>query len=281
MTPTKALQLADDGYATVLKFFDFIAINLTLMFLLNLLGFKETAMDLTAGFLFSVIFLLAGEYLHLYSWSVFRRVRLSFFRLLLTMAVAILVMELAKFAFQNLEGYQITHLNTAIFKQWYAIAFFVLFGIRTFAISVVRGLRNVLNRKLRIAVIGLTPGGLAIERALVHTHHKNDLEIAFYDDRDENRFAYPKRSAVVGKVVTVLEKARAGEIDEVYIALPMVAKDRIRYLLDELSDSTVNTFLVPDLYTYNLSVSQIKTVDGVQTFSVFSSPFGGVGALVK
>lgn len=281
MTPKKALQLADDGYATVLKFFDFIAINFTLMLLLNLLGLKETAIDLTAGFLFSVIFLLIGEYLHLYSSSVLRRLRLSFFRLLFTLVIAALVMELAKFTFKNLEGYRITNLNPVIFEQWYALAFAILLAIRVLAIASVRGLRKILNRKHRIAVIGLTPGGLAIERALTRTHHRSDLEIAFYDDRDESRFAYPKRSAVVGKVATVLEKARAGELDEVYIALPMIAKDRIRYLLDELSDSTVNTFLVPDLYTYNLSVSQIKTIDGVQTFSVFSSPFGGVGALVK
>lgn len=38
---------------------------------------------------------------------------------------------------------------------------------------------------------------------------------------------------------------------------------------------------MPDLYTYNLSVSQLKEVGGVQTFSIFSSPFDGVGKFTK
>ncbi len=138
-----------------------------------------------------------------------------------------------------------------------------------------------MNKKRRVAIIGLTPGGLTIEQALMRAHRPQDLEITFYDDRDENRFPYPIRSPMKGKVEPLIQLAKEDGIDEVYIALPMVARDRIRHYLDELSDSTVDTFLVPDLYTYNLSVSQLKEVGGVQTFSIFSSPFDGVGKFTK
>lgn len=63
MTSNKALKFADDGYATLLKIADFLLINFSLFIFIALLGEEETAIDVTAGFIFSIIFLLGGEYL--------------------------------------------------------------------------------------------------------------------------------------------------------------------------------------------------------------------------
>ncbi len=280
MKSRKALQLADDGYATLLKIVDFLIINISLTFIIRLIGAKETAIDATAAFLFSVIFLLAGEYINLYAHSVLSRVRRSFVRLVCTLIVAALAMQVVKYTFRNLDGYTITNLNNTIFYQWYVLLV-CLAAVRMVTISIVRLVRKSMNKKRRVAVIGLTPGGLTIERALMRAHRPQDLEITFYDDRNENRFAYPIRSPMKGKVAPLIELAKEGGIDEVFIALPMVARDRIRHYLDELSDSTVDTYLVPDLYTYNLNVSQLKRIGGVQTFSIFSSPFDGMGKVIK
>lgn len=281
MKSRKALQLADDGYATLLKIVDFLIINISLTFIIRLIGEKETAIDATAAFLFSVIFLLAGEYINLYAHSVLSRVRRSFIRLVCTLIVAALAMQVVKYTFRNLDGYTITNLNNTIFYQWYVLLLVCLAAVRMVTISIVRLVRKSMNKKRRVAVIGLTPGGLTIERALMRAHRPQDLEITFYDDRNENRFAYPIRSPMKGKVAPLIELAKEGGIDEVFIALPMVARDRIRHYLDELSDSTVDTYLVPDLYTYNLNVSQLKRIGGVQTFSIFSSPFDGMGKVIK
>lgn len=281
MKSRKALQLADDGYATLLKIVDFLIINISLTFIIRLIGAKETAIDATAAFLFSVIFLLAGEYINLYAHSVLSRVRRSFVRLVCTLIVAALAMQVVKYTFRNLDGYTITNLNNTIFYQCYVLLLVCLAAVRMVTISIVRLVRKSMNKKRRVAVIGLTPGGLTIERALMRAHRPQDLEITFYDDRNENRFAYPIRSPMKGKVAPLIELAKEGGIDEVFIALPMVARDRIRHYLDELSDSTVDTYLVPDLYTYNLNVSQLKRIGGVQTFSIFSSPFDGMGKVIK
>lgn len=188
---------------------------------------------------------------------------------------------MVKYTFRNLDGYTITNLNNTIFYQWYVLLLVCLAAVRMVTISIVRLVRKSMNKKRRVAVIGLTPGGLTIERALMRAHRPQDLEITFYDDRNENRFTYPIRSPMKGKVAPLIELAKEGGIDEVFIALPMVARDRIRHYLDELSDSTVDTYLVPDLYTYNLNVSQLKRIGGVQTFSIFSSPFDGMGKVIK
>ncbi len=130
MTSRKALQLADDGYATLLKIVDFLIINISLTVLIRWIGAKETAIDATAAFLFSVLFLLAGEYLRLYSHTTFSRIRRSFIRLLYSLVVAALAMQLVKFTFKNLDGYTITNLNNVVFLQWYVILLMLMFSVR-------------------------------------------------------------------------------------------------------------------------------------------------------
>lgn len=281
MAASKVLKIADDGYATVLKIVDFLIINLTMSALVEFLGEHETAIDITAAFIFSTIFLLVGEYCHLYSYRTLRRVRASVKRICLTLLIACAVMKVVRFAFHNVEGVEISHLTPSVFNTWYLLLFVVLLILHLTPILVVRTYRRTYNSKKRIAIIGMTKGGLATERSLLKEYNSGSIDIKYYDDRGENRFGYITRTPYAGKVNEVLQLARQGQVDEVYIALPMVAKDRIRDYLEQLSDSTVDTYLVPDLYTYNLNVSSIKSMDGVQMFSVFASPFDGVGAAIK
>ena len=124
----------------------------------------------------------------------------------------------------------------------------------------------------RVAIIGVTPTGLAIEKSLWESQTNDIQMLGFFDARSEDRFGYPTRSPVLGEVDKLLALARQGLVDEVYLALPLTARDRINHYLYELSDTTVDTYLVPDFYEYSLTVSQIKRVGDIYTFSVFDSP---------
>ncbi len=281
MTPRRVLKLADDGYATLLKIVDFFIINLVLTSIIESLGDNETAIDILAAFIFSVIFLLIGEYCGLYNYRTLRRIRASALRLIGTFFTSIIVMEVVKYFFKQLEGTSINNLNPEVFESWYLIAFILLIVARSLPAAIVRAYRNKMNQKQRIAIIGMTPAGIAASRAFLTEFHQDDIELAYYDDRGEKRFGYLTKIPYLGEVDNLIEKARRGEIDEVYIALPMVAKDRITHYLEQLSDTTVDTYIVPDLYTYNISISKVKAVNGVQTFSVFGSPFDGIGAAIK
>lgn len=61
------IKMISDSYRTLTKAFDFIAINLLLTSILSFYGLEETAVDLSAGLLFSTIFLLISEYSGLYT----------------------------------------------------------------------------------------------------------------------------------------------------------------------------------------------------------------------
>jgi putative colanic acid biosynthesis UDP-glucose lipid carrier transferase len=110
------------------------------------------------------------------------------------------------------------------------------------------------------------------------------LELAFYDERDASRFSELTSqisSPFRGPVKNLVEEAKEGKVDEIYIALPLVALERIRHFLAIMSDTTVDTYIVPDFYSYSTHMSQLRSLPNLQTISIFSSPFEGVGSFIK
>ena len=129
-------------------------------------------------------------------------------------------------------------------------------------------------------IIGQTPHGLTLANELEsHTEH-GVLFDGFYDERSQDRLPesdYP----IKGNVRLALERAKRGEVDYVYIAMPMHANERIALFLNQFSDTTANTYLIPDFFTYNLLHSRWDQIGQVQTLSVFDTPFSGISSWVK
>lgn len=112
-------------------------------------------------------------------------------------------------------------------------------------------------------MIGLTENGLAAENALTTEYANIKLDLAFYDERSPSRcgdVVEKIKSPFRGSVSNLVEEARQGNIDEIYIALPMVALQRIRHFLAMMSDTTVDTYIVPDFYTYSNNMSKLRSV---------------------
>lgn len=61
----------------------------------------------------------------------------------------------------------------------------------------------------------------------------------------------------------------------------MVALQRIRHFLAMMSDTTVDTYIVPDFYTYSNNMSKLRSIHNLQTIGIFSSPFEGAGSFIK
>lgn len=114
------------------------------------------------------------------------------------------------------------------------------------------------------------------------------LQLAgFFDDRDETRQSIDGQqpdatdSHLLGNLEQLVQQARDGQIDTVLITLPMRAEDRIRFVLDKLSDSTVSVYIVPDFFVFELLHSRWTSMGGLPAVSVFENPLFGVDGVVK
>ncbi|MCG9780173.1 undecaprenyl-phosphate glucose phosphotransferase [Photobacterium damselae] len=276
----QSLKIADDGYNILLKACDFFIINAVLSLLISSQVRGETAVDFAAGFLFSVVFILIGEYCSLYKKAVRLNISQSLIKCTVSFVLTIISWLILRNQLMFLDGIDYSNLRQLLLNGWFALS---LVGLLLFRVSVIFCIHKYWTSlpARRIAIIGMTSGGLAIESALRKELKGQNFIIEYYDDRDVSRFGYMTKSENKGKVNELIDQAKQGNVDEVYIALPMIARERIKYFLQLFSDTTVETYIVPDLYTYNLAINQFREIGNVQTFSVFASPFDGIGDLIK
>ena len=104
--------------------------------------------------------------------------------------------------------------------------------------------------------------------------------LGIFDDRKVSRVA-PDNLPLVGNLQNLVERAKAGEIDIVYVTLSMHAEHRIIKLIDQLADTTVSVFVVPDIFVFDLFNAQWSSMGGMPVVSVFDSPFYGINGGIK
>ena len=108
--------------------------------------------------------------------------------------------------------------------------------------------------------------------------------IGFFDDRveyEDRRLGQNQIGNIAGGFQQLLEKSKAGEIDHIYITLPLRAEKRISMLIQQLADSTASINIVPDFFTFNLIQSKWSNVQGIPVVSVFDTPFNTLNGTTK
>ncbi len=147
--------------------------------------------------------------------------------------------------------------------------------------------RGLLRRGIgvrRVAIAGLNDLGRQTEANIERDPSLGLRIVGFYDDRIEERIADEADSSddeLAGSLNDLVAAARNGEVDTILVTLPMRAEDRIRFLLDQLSDSTVSVYIVPDFFVFELLHSRWTDMGGLPAVSVFENPLYGVDGLVK
>jgi putative colanic acid biosynthesis UDP-glucose lipid carrier transferase len=141
--------------------------------------------------------------------------------------------------------------------------------------------RGVATRS--VYIVGATKmGGLIAQRIMDDPSSALRVE-GYFDDRDPERLnpMPPALGPPMGGVDGLLELARKGKVDVVYIALPLRAESRISEIVRKLADSTASVYVVADFLVFDLVHAQWSNVHGMPVVSVFESPFYGVNGWLK
>ncbi|MFK8115568.1 MAG: undecaprenyl-phosphate glucose phosphotransferase [Rubripirellula sp.] len=137
----------------------------------------------------------------------------------------------------------------------------------------------------RVAIAGLNELGRKTAANIAGNASLGLQVTGFYDDRVEVREQGEKEPEQIieltGNLTAMIDAARNGQIDTILITLPMRAENRIRHILDELSDSTASVYIVPDFFVFELLHSRWTSMGGLPAVSVFENPLYGVDGVVK
>ena len=157
---------------------------------------------------------------------------------------------------------------------------------------------------LRIVQQGLLRRGIGSRRVAIAGHNElgwqtcqNILNqpglglrfVGFFDDRSDHRettqesvpIGEASKLKLTGSLAELVASARRGDVDAILITMPMRAEDRIRRLLDQLSDSTASVYIVPDFFVFELLHSRWTSIGGLPAVSVFENPLYGVDGVAK
>jgi len=85
----------------------------------------------------------------------------------------------------------------------------------------------------------------------------------------------------LGDFISLIADAKKQKFDRIYIVLPLSEQHRTNELIHKLSDSTVNVYIIPDVFTFELLHSKIEHVVGIPSISIYSTPMQGVQSFIK
>ncbi len=163
----------------------------------------------------------------------------------------------------------------------------------------------------KVAICGCNELGLQLAKNLTETpelglsihgfyedrmtdRRKNSKEVS--EDRRQSKQAEDKRSkrnkarkfdppaeigSVIGGINQLVAAAKSGEVDTIYLTFPMRAEERLRKVLNRLSDTTADVYIVPDFFVFELLHARLTNVGGLPAVSIHENPLYGIDGLLK
>ncbi len=135
----------------------------------------------------------------------------------------------------------------------------------------------------KVAIAGARELGPRLAQAITGMPWLGLQFVGYYDDRaaeDDRRLTGPDL-CVLGGYDALIEDARRGVVDVIYIVLPLRAEERVKELIGKLADTTVSVYVVPDFFLFDLLNARWTSLQGIPAVSIYESPFYGVDGMAK
>lgn len=132
-----------------------------------------------------------------------------------------------------------------------------------------------------IAIVGAGDQGQLLYDFLKNQPYPWIQVVGVFDDRSERVSNAIDGGQLAGNIETLLGMARQTRIDDILVALPWGAEDRILTILNKLQILPANIRLSPDLVGFKFPFHSYSYYNGVPALNVFDKPLSGGDYLIK
>lgn len=132
-----------------------------------------------------------------------------------------------------------------------------------------------------IAIVGAGKFGSEVAARLRNAPWTGFAIQGVYDDEPAVPVSPPAPETRYRPLTRLLLDLHAGTVDQVWIALPLKAEERIRVLLTQLRDFPVQICFVPDIYSFNLLHHSFSEIAGLPVINLTDTPLQGWKRLGK
>lgn len=172
-----------------------------------------------------------------------------------------------------------------VLALWFVMTPVILSILRVFGRYFWRSIRSHGHNSRAVAIVGLTDIGHALEDSVFNATWMGLRFHGYYDDRhqvDGRTSAHSHNTVLLkGNIDQLVEDARNGVVDMIYITFPLRAESRVHELVNRLSDTTVSVYFALDFSAFDLLHAHWYTLGNVPLVSIYENPFYGVNGWLK
>lgn len=143
----------------------------------------------------------------------------------------------------------------------------------------------------RAVIAGVNEQSIALTQRLLNMSYTSTKVIGFFEDRSISRIAEHTdvdallkgelKAPILGSIDGMAEYIKHNHMNVIYLSLPMSSHPRILKLLDDLKDTTVSIYFVPDIFMTDLIQGRMDQIDDIPVVAVCETPFTGFNGMVK
>lgn len=162
--------------------------------------------------------------------------------------------------------------------EWYFLVCVGLLLFRSLIRYLARFIRMMGYNTRNIAIAGSSPVGLSLAKSFNDEPWLGFVVNGIYDDTNSDKNEHIEYA---GDLDCLIEKARTGKLDRIYIAMSMDENEKIKNLVKSLTNTTCSVMLIPDTLTLNILHSRTEEVNGVPVVPLFDTPLNGINMVIK
>jgi Undecaprenyl-phosphate glucose phosphotransferase len=212
----------------------------------------------------------------LYNFDDLRRFTTQAVKLSGTWSVVALLLVAASYATKTSEDYSRIWTIT-----WFFLGYAGMVLARVFAVRQIDGWYEEGRLARRVAIVGAGEKGA---RLIAHLKAMPEADIELvgvYDDRATRVAADLQGVPLRGKIEDLVALTRREQIDEIIIALPGQAGDRLHHVLEQLRTVTVDVKLCPDTVGVHLPMLGIDYLGGLAFLNIHRHALSGWNRIFK
>jgi putative colanic acid biosynthesis UDP-glucose lipid carrier transferase len=277
MSPQGMIRSKQGSFSFIYRLIDLAIIFSGLFMAALAYGVTFTPIYTTTALAASVVFMLCAETFGLYrSWRASTMVRMMLITSATWCLCAMFVLLLGFFAKVSED------VSRVVIGGWFVTTWISLISWRFIFRQVLRTMRARGYNSRFAAIVGLNDTAIRMRDEIVGSPDLGIRFTGFYDDRCDQRFLEEHPDEVLlGCIEELIDQAKEGGVDLIFIALPLKAQTRIAEVLERFGDTTASVHLIPDFFTYNLLHARMGSVGSVETLSVFDTPIFGFNDFLK
>lgn len=173
------------------------------------------------------------------------------------------------------------HFDLELMPAWATTALLLLLALRLGVRLPLRYLRRRGGNFRSAAIVGATPVAQEVAQMLRKNTWMGVSLIGVFDDRRPDAERTVPKLELTGDLDALRDRVAAGQLDIVYIALPLRAEMRIRGLIEELRDWAVSVQFVADFSALGLLNPRWEILGGIPTVTVVDTPHQGIDGVLK